>query len=174
MAKNIQTHNADYKLTQKFLDYANCADASYALLHWINYVKENEKDENDLGDKKNIGTTSTFRDEATKQDITFLSTYARAIEARFMQDSKNPQGKKIDNKITNVSKEIDSTQYKDSNGCHIFNTENNIPQKLLYVLYSILGILVIASFNACSFKSIDPQCICDIKHIRISWSCYNW
>ena len=32
MAKNIQTHNADYKLTQKFLDYANCADASYALL----------------------------------------------------------------------------------------------------------------------------------------------
>ena len=24
--KNIKTHEADYKLTQKFLDYANCAD----------------------------------------------------------------------------------------------------------------------------------------------------
>ncbi|WP_194147250.1 hypothetical protein [Helicobacter trogontum] len=47
-----------------------------------------------------------------------------------MQDSKNLQGKKNDNKITNVSKEIDSTQYKDSNGCHIFNTEINKCQKL--------------------------------------------
>ncbi|TLD79876.1 hypothetical protein [Helicobacter trogontum] len=37
MAKNIQTHNADYKLTQKFLDYANCADASYAFLKYILY-----------------------------------------------------------------------------------------------------------------------------------------
>ena len=59
MSKNIQTHNADINLIKKFLDYANCAYASYAFLK--------------------------------------------------------------------------------------------------YVLYSILGILVIASFNACSFKSIDPQ-----------------
>ena len=59
MSKNIQTHNADINLIKKFLDYANCAYASYASLK--------------------------------------------------------------------------------------------------YVLYSILGILVIASFNACSFKSIDPQ-----------------
>ncbi|TLD91984.1 hypothetical protein LS80_011105 [Helicobacter trogontum] len=35
--ENIQTHNADYKLTQKFLDYANCADASYAFLKYILY-----------------------------------------------------------------------------------------------------------------------------------------
>ena len=32
MKKNIQTHEADYKLTQKFLEYANCADASSACL----------------------------------------------------------------------------------------------------------------------------------------------
>ncbi|GAB0173921.1 hypothetical protein NHP164001_19430 [Helicobacter trogontum] len=30
--KDIRTHEADYKLTQKFLNHANCADASYALL----------------------------------------------------------------------------------------------------------------------------------------------
>lgn len=33
MSKNIKTHEADLKLVQKFLDYANCADASYAMLH---------------------------------------------------------------------------------------------------------------------------------------------
>ena len=37
MNKNIQTHNADYKLTQKFLDYANCADASYTSLKYALY-----------------------------------------------------------------------------------------------------------------------------------------
>ena len=54
-----------------------------------------------------------------------ISTYALAIETRFNEDSKNSQGKKLDNKIQNVSKEIDFTQYKDSNGCHIFNAEIN-------------------------------------------------
>lgn len=54
-----------------------------------------------------------------------ISTYALAIETRFNEDSKNSQGKKLDNKIQNISKEIDSTQHKDSNGCHIFNAEIN-------------------------------------------------
>ncbi|WP_394966793.1 hypothetical protein [uncultured Helicobacter sp.] len=36
--ENIQTHNADYKLTQKFLDYANCAYASYASLKYALYL----------------------------------------------------------------------------------------------------------------------------------------
>ena len=36
MSKNIQTHNADINLIKKFLDYANVADASYAMLHYIN------------------------------------------------------------------------------------------------------------------------------------------
>ena len=158
MKKDIRTHEAKIDLVKKFLDYANIADASYAMLEAIkgsfkDIVNGREKEVN--GDKQDLG--STYTDKNT--NIDYVSTYARAIEARFNQDSKNSQGKKIDNKIQNVSKEIDSTQYKDSNGCHIFNTENNIPQKLLYVLYSILGILVIVSFNGCSFsfKSIDPQ-----------------
>lgn len=33
MNKNIRTHEADINLVKKFLDYAECADASYALLH---------------------------------------------------------------------------------------------------------------------------------------------
>ena len=156
MKKDIRTHEAKIDLIKKFLDYANIADASYAMLEAIkgsfkDIVNGREKEVN--GDKQDLG--STYTDKNT--NIDYVSTYARAIEARFNQDSKNSQGKKIDNKIQNVSKEIDSTQYKDSNGCHIFNTENNIPQKLLYVLYSILGILVIVSFNGCSTKIFNSQ-----------------
>ncbi|TLE07199.1 Mbeg1-like protein [Helicobacter bilis] len=125
MSKNIQTHNADYKLTQKFLDYANVADASYALLHYINdTIQENKKTgEKEKGDKQKLGSIYFNQDTNTEQ----ISTYARAIEARFEQDTK---GKEYKNKIQNVSKEIDSTQYKDSNGCHIFNAEINKCQKL--------------------------------------------
>ena len=32
MQKNLKTHNAKIDLVKKFLDYANCAYASYALL----------------------------------------------------------------------------------------------------------------------------------------------
>lgn len=128
MSKNIQTHNAKIDLVKKFLDYANCADASYALLHYINdTLQENKKTgEKEKGDGQKLNAIYTDKDT----NIDYISTYARAIEARFMQDSKNSQGKKIDNKIQNVFKEIDSTQYKDSNGCHIFNTEINKCQKL--------------------------------------------
>ena len=35
MSKSIQTQNADTNLVKKFLDYTNCADASYALLEYI-------------------------------------------------------------------------------------------------------------------------------------------
>ena len=38
MSKNIQTHNADINLIKKFLDYANCADASYASLKYALYL----------------------------------------------------------------------------------------------------------------------------------------
>ena len=129
MPKDIRTHEADYKLTQKFLDYANIADASYALLEYTNdeyIIRKNSDGTKDISDGQKLGSTYFNKDTNTEQ----ISTYARAIEARFMQDSKNSQGKKIDNKIQNVSKEIDSTQYKDSNGCHIFNTEINKCQKL--------------------------------------------
>ncbi|WP_369607864.1 hypothetical protein [Helicobacter trogontum] len=63
---------------------------------------------------------SIYTDKNTNTD--YISTYARAIEARFEQDTK---GKKYKNKIQNVSKEIDSTQHKDGNGSHIFNAEIN-------------------------------------------------
>ena len=33
---NIATHEADINLVKKFLDYANVADASYALLEAVN------------------------------------------------------------------------------------------------------------------------------------------
>ena len=38
MSKNIQTHNAKIDLVKKFLDYANCADASYASLKYALYL----------------------------------------------------------------------------------------------------------------------------------------
>ena len=110
--KDIRTHEADYKLTQKFLDYANVADASYALLEYTNEGYEIDRNKNDFGDGQK--QYAIYTDKNTNTD--YISTYARAIEARFMQDSKNPQGKKIDNKITNVSKEIDQNQ--DKNGIH--------------------------------------------------------
>lgn len=120
MSKNIQTHNAKIDLVKKFLDYANCADASYALLHYINdTIQENKKTgEKEKGDGQKLGSIYFNKDTNIEQ----ISTYARCIEARFEQDTK---GKEYKNKIQNVSKEIDSTQHKDSNGCHIFNAEIN-------------------------------------------------
>ncbi|MBD5164688.1 hypothetical protein [Helicobacter sp.] len=82
MKKNIQTHNAKIDLIKKFLDYANVADASYALLHFVNYVKKDSKDKYDNGDKQDLGSTYFNRDTNTEQN----STYARAIEARFNEE----------------------------------------------------------------------------------------
>ena len=76
MSKNIRTHEADYKLTQKFLDYANCADASYAFLEYTNEGYEIDRNENDFGDGQKLGSTYNNQN----------STYARAIEARFNQE----------------------------------------------------------------------------------------
>lgn len=121
MNKNIRTHEAKVDLIKKFLDYANIADASYALLEYTDEKSKIDEDKNDFGDGQKLN--AIYTDKNT--NIDYVSTYARAIEARFNQDSKNSQGNKIDNKIQNVFKEIDSTQHKDSNGCHIFNTETN-------------------------------------------------
>lgn len=38
--KDIQTHNAKIDLIKKLLDYANVADASYAMLHYIDKNEE--------------------------------------------------------------------------------------------------------------------------------------
>ena len=55
MNRNIHTHNAKLELIEKFLDYANCADASYALLEYTNkdYMIDESKNEN--GDKQTQG-----------------------------------------------------------------------------------------------------------------------
>ena len=114
MSKNIQTHNAKIDLIKKFLNYANIADASYAMLESV--FEKAIKDESGNEIEKELDGLTLKATTINENNQTFLTTYARAIEARFMQDSKNPQGKKIDNKITNVSKEIDQNQ--DKNGIH--------------------------------------------------------
>ena len=128
MQKNIQTQNADLNLIKKFLDYANCADASYALLE---YIKKNKKTDVDdkvfkadnltIGDKldKNI----KFEDKKNNISYTKLkdtnTAYACAIEARFQKDKiiriepklcipllnicLSSKDIKIDNDITKVS-----------------------------------------------------------------------
>ena len=91
MAKNIQTHNAKVELVKKFLNYANIADASYALLH---YIEQNAKDEKEVKADR-----LTFGDKL-EQDIDVLgldnkptikpkgtnTAYACAIEARFNEE----------------------------------------------------------------------------------------
>ena len=58
---------------------ADCADASYALLNEVYKIDEWNKI---FGDKQTLGSTFFNKDINTEQN----STYARAIEARFMQD----------------------------------------------------------------------------------------
>ncbi|WP_104717787.1 methyltransferase [Helicobacter trogontum] len=86
MSKNIQTHNAKVDLVRKFLDYANVADASYAMLHYvlngeIKYKKDG-KEILEQVDTQKLGSTYFNKDTNTEQN----STYARAIEARFNED----------------------------------------------------------------------------------------
>ena len=92
MSKNIQTYNAKIGLIGKFLDYANCADASYALLHYVNENAENETQENKadnltFGDKleQDIEVTNHKGETIIKPKGT-NTAYACAIEARFNED----------------------------------------------------------------------------------------
>lgn len=67
----------------RFKDYADCADASYAIL---NYVFENEA--NEVYD--NIFNIERWKDADSiifgDKNKDFNTAYARCIEARFMQD----------------------------------------------------------------------------------------
>ena len=92
MSKNIQTHNAKIDLIKKFLDYANCADASYAMLHYIRKNAENETQENKadnltFGDKlqQDIEVTNHKGETIIKPKGT-NTAYACAIEARFNEE----------------------------------------------------------------------------------------
>ena len=78
------------KMINKFKDMAECADAAYAKLHYVydNNIffdkKWNDGDNQTLGDK--------IKDDVKDDNGNILhtngnnTTYARAIEARFMQD----------------------------------------------------------------------------------------
>ena len=74
MSKNIQTHNAKIDLIKKFLDYANCADASYAMLHYIRKNAENETQENKADNL-------TFGDKL-QQDIEVTNHKGETIKAQ--------------------------------------------------------------------------------------------
>ena len=86
-----QISNKD--LISKFKDYADIADASYAMLQWIN---ENEddgwfdkfKDSINKGHEKEINETTTdeYGNEIS-QKVKQPTAYALAIEARFNQDT---------------------------------------------------------------------------------------
>ncbi|ENR5758143.1 methyltransferase, partial [Campylobacter coli] len=79
MSKNIKTQEAKLDLITKFLDYANCADASYALLDPVFTGVIIDKQEKEL--EKDLDT-QRLGDKHNNQN----SIYARAIQARFEQN----------------------------------------------------------------------------------------
>ena len=112
-------------LISKFKDYADIADASYAMLHWINENEEDGwfdkfkerkparwkfKDSITKGYEKEINETTTdeYGNEISKK-VKQPTAYALAIEARFNQDmviekpkiseDEKPEKKQINNEI---------------------------------------------------------------------------
>ncbi|RDU59039.1 hypothetical protein CQA53_11660, partial [Helicobacter didelphidarum] len=117
MSKDIRTHEANLEMVSKFLQYAHIANASYAMLH---YIQENTEDDKNnkiykadgLTFKDKVETDVRFTDE--KNDITYIkkagtnTAYACAIEARFAKDKiyKTTLGfinSTLDNNPANVS-----------------------------------------------------------------------
>lgn len=92
-------------MINKFKDYADIADASYAMLDFVNgFIKHStwyEKDKIEWGDKQLLGD----RIKGTNKN----STYARCIEARFMQDIILEKGIFKDTTINNDPKNVKST-----------------------------------------------------------------
>ena len=95
MTKNIQTHNAKIDLIKRFLDYANVADASYALLEYIKKNTESDRKNNvfkadnlTFGDK--LQQDIKVKDD--KGNLLYIkpkgtnTAYACAIEARFNEE----------------------------------------------------------------------------------------
>ena len=112
-------------LISKFKDYADIADASYAMLHWVNENEEDGwfdkfkerkparwkfKDSINKGHEKEINETTTdeYGNEISKK-VKQPTAYALAIEARFNQDmviekpkiseDEKPEKKQINNEI---------------------------------------------------------------------------
>ena len=87
-------------LISKFKDYADIADASYAMLHWINENEEDgwfdkfkERKPARWKFKDNIKSGDTLQFDIKDKDGNVLrkkgepTAYALAIEARFNQDT---------------------------------------------------------------------------------------
>ncbi len=109
-------------LISKFKDYADIADASYAMLHWVNeneddgwFDKFKERKPARWKFKDNIGFGDTLQFDIKDKDGNVLrkegepTAYALAIEARFNQDmviekpmsegDDEPEPKQINNEI---------------------------------------------------------------------------
>ena len=110
-------------LISKFKDYADIADASYAMLHWINENEEDgwfDKFKDEPPARWKFADDITKGDKITEDNETDISrkynrqigeptAYALAIEARFNQDmviekpkiseDKKPEKKQINNEI---------------------------------------------------------------------------
>ncbi|RDU59349.1 hypothetical protein CQA53_11535, partial [Helicobacter didelphidarum] len=78
------------ELIKKFRDYADCADASYAMLH---YVYDNDIFfDDDWKEADNITRYAKIQSDIKSEEGDILhkagdnTAYARAIEARFCQD----------------------------------------------------------------------------------------
>ncbi|RDU61442.1 hypothetical protein CQA53_10140 [Helicobacter didelphidarum] len=109
------------ELIQKFRDMADCADAAYAMLHYVyesidsaNPKKEwEEADKITLGYKLEADIEIKDKNDKIIRKITKDSNtaYARAIEARFCQDLKiySPN----DNKYIEINNDPKNIQSKD-------------------------------------------------------------
>lgn len=104
---------------KRIRDYADCADASYAMLDFvdgfINHSEWYEKEEIEYGDKQKLG--DRIKENITDSNGNILhkensnTAYARCIEARFMKDIVLEKGVFKDTTIDNnpINIPIDST-----------------------------------------------------------------
>ncbi len=121
-------NNTNKEMINKFKDYAECADAAYAKLDFVDgfidvgkwYEKEIE-----YGDKQKLG------DKLKETESN--STYARCIEARFMQDVVIEKGVFKDTTINNDPKNVllDSIiSHRTKNFVNYYELIHHIPNTL--------------------------------------------
>ena len=129
----------------KFKDYADIADASYAMLHWVNEDEENswfdqfkEKQPARWKFKDNIGKGDVLKEDIQDKDGNLVreagspTAYALAIEARFNQDMVitkpiSSEGEKPE--VKPINNEIQSFVYtNENNELEIFANRENYHQ----------------------------------------------
>ncbi len=109
------------ELIKKFRDYADIADASYAMLHWVFENEENEIYDNLLGmNRWHFADNIALSDKTTENDRYLLNNekigankntaYARAIESRFMKDIVVKEGIFFDDKLGDSPKMVSVTR----------------------------------------------------------------